>query len=278
MVLGNLNLYSWVSANVCPRPVVDVNSYNVKERFQKLVDAIGNKELEVRFKHNRKSGDNDEYDYKITLCGKKNGDKAATQKETSSTTSKIQTHVIAKHTNRSLLIGGEDWLWLQYFDGEKYQSHCSGKRKQTWLSIRCEEDGEKPDLKVIEEARYENKEKRHKDTLCYFLFEYNHPAACSHLKKKKKLSGGAIFCIILLVLASVYLIVGFLYQRYVVGAKGWEQIPNFSFWRKVGNASADGCDFVCRREEHPTTYKGMADALDIDTSDDEDKDDGLLPM
>lgn len=71
--------------------------------------------LEVRFKHNRKSGDNDEYDYKITLCGKKNGDKAATQKETSSTTSKVQTHVIAKHTNRSLLIGGGEISFLIFF-------------------------------------------------------------------------------------------------------------------------------------------------------------------
>lgn len=42
----------------------------------------------------------------------------------------------------------------------------------------------------------------------------------------------------LVVVAATYLICGFLYQRFIVGAKGWEQIPNFSFWKIVGNMSA----------------------------------------
>lgn len=37
---------------------------------------------------------------------------------------------------------------------------------------------------------------------------------------------------------AVYLTGGFLYQRLVVGAKGVEQFPNYSFWSEIGNLSA----------------------------------------
>lgn len=37
---------------------------------------------------------------------------------------------------------------------------------------------------------------------------------------------------------TLYLIIGFLYQRLVVGAKGVEQFPNYGFWSEIGNLSA----------------------------------------
>ena len=37
---------------------------------------------------------------------------------------------------------------------------------------------------------------------------------------------------------GLYLIGGFIYQRLVVGAKGWEQLPNYSFWQDFGNLQA----------------------------------------
>ena len=37
---------------------------------------------------------------------------------------------------------------------------------------------------------------------------------------------------------SVYLIAGGLYQRFVLGAKGVEQIPNYEFWKDFGNLQA----------------------------------------
>ena len=164
---------------------------------------------------------------------------------------------------------------MQYKNGENYGSHCNKQHKQAWVSIRCEDQGEKPQLRVIEEARFPNHiNGTHPDTICYFLFEYNHPAACS--PRKKSLSGGAVFCIIIIVLAAAYFIFGFIYQRFVLHATGLEQIPHYRFWRKFGNTMADGCDFVCRSKEMSNSYKGITDDLDIDSSDD-DKD-GLLPM
>ena len=35
-------------------------------------------------------------------------------------------------------------------------------------------------------------------------------------------------------------------MRLVRGARGIDQIPNRDLWRKLGNLSADGCDFCCR--------------------------------
>lgn len=39
-------------------------------------------------------------------------------------------------------------------------------------------------------------------------------------------------------LLTVYLVGGFLYQRLIVGAKGMEQFPNYTFWVEVGNLAA----------------------------------------
>ena len=42
----------------------------------------------------------------------------------------------------------------------------------------------------------------------------------------------------LLVVGLVYLILGFLYQRFMAGAKGLEQIPNYDFWKDCGSLQA----------------------------------------
>ena len=34
-------------------------------------------------------------------------------------------------------------------------------------------------------------------------------------------------------LIGAYFLFGFLYMRLVVNARGWEQIPNYSFWRSI---------------------------------------------
>ena len=35
-----------------------------------------------------------------------------------------------------------------------------------------------------------------------------------------------------------YLFFGFIYNRFILGAKGMEQFPNISFWRDFGNLEA----------------------------------------
>ena len=47
-----------------------------------------------------------------------------------------------------------------------------------------------------------------------------------------------VFFYRLIVVGTVYLLLGFLYQRYIAGAKGLEQIPNYDFWRDFGSLQA----------------------------------------
>jgi len=270
-----MNLYTnSIAATVCPSPVaanIGVE-HKTRERFDEFRKAAGN-ELVVHHIHLEHKSE--KYTYTIRLCGENNSFAIEQNKEGSIEPGDRKT--VGRHTAASVLIGAEDWLFIQYKNGKNYGHHCNKQKRQGWLSIRCEDQGRKSVLRVIEEARHDGKQDTKKDKLCYYLFEYNHPAACSP-KPKKPLSGGAVFCIIVIVLFSAYFIFGFVYQRFVLRASGLEQIPNYSFWRKFGNKMADGCDFVFRTEEsNPNLYKGITDDLDMETSD-EERDEGLLPM
>jgi hypothetical protein len=56
-----------------------------------------------------------------------------------------------------------------------------------------------------------------------------------------KKSGLGAFGIIMIVLSSIfvaYLLVGTIYMRFVKNQRGWYQIPNFSFWNRIGNINA----------------------------------------
>jgi len=33
-------------------------------------------------------------------------------------------------------------MFLIYYGGQKYQSHCHGDERETWINIRCEDQGE----------------------------------------------------------------------------------------------------------------------------------------
>ena len=66
------------------------------------------------------------------------------------------------------------------------------------------------------------------------------------------------------------MVIGFLYKRFLMGAKGWEQVPLLGIYRDFGNLEAvsttsslvwcalhlsllpqDGCDLVCRSRQKP---------------------------
>ncbi|XP_066916087.1 cation-dependent mannose-6-phosphate receptor-like, partial [Clytia hemisphaerica] len=291
LLLGSILLCHAESENKynCPTRFHSISGdFDVQGRFDEMVKA--NRGMTIRHKHVRVNNKEEEYDYTIAFCGAKN---AVIQKDIDEGNGKQigEPRSLGTYKNSSL-VGGEDWMFIMYREGQSYNSHCHNARKESWINVRCEDKGEEPTMRLIEEERYETEAakngketakngketaKNGKETArrCYYLFEYNHPAACV---PRKKLSGGAIFVIIVISVFTAYLVFGFLYQRFIAKAKGFDQIPNFPFWRKVGNMSADGCDFVCRREEQANTYKGMADALDIEDSDDDERDDGLLPM
>jgi len=82
-------------------------------------------------------------------------------------------------------------------------------------------------------------------TGCFFLFELQTSALCV----QTGLSTGSVLCIIFLTSFGIYFLIGVAYKRMIVGAKGIEQIPHQKFWKELGNLQADGCNFVCRRDD-----------------------------
>ncbi|KAM8846575.1 cation-dependent mannose-6-phosphate receptor [Synchiropus picturatus] len=171
--------------------------------------------------------------------------------------------------NSTQAIGGTDWVMLIYRNGDKYDNHCSKESRKAIIMIFCKRNVDVGPLKVVLEDR-----DREQD--CFYLFELDSSAVCSPLDSH--LSAGSIVLIIGVCLLAVYLVGGFLYQRLVVGAKGMEQMPNYSFWVEVGNLAADGCDFVCRSEKRadPHAYSGVA--TEPSGEETEERDDHLLPM
>ncbi|KAJ8354988.1 hypothetical protein SKAU_G00225550 [Synaphobranchus kaupii] len=147
--------------------------------------------------------------------------------------------------------GGSDWVMLIYQNG----GVSAGE-----LSVVMEEKG--------------------KDNNCFYLFELDSSAVCPAIPAiPSHLSVGSVLLIVGFSFLAVYLIGGFLYQRLVVGAKGVEQFPNYTFWQEIGNLTADGCDFVCRSRgsrEEPPTYRGVA--TEPLGEEPEERDDHLLPI
>lgn len=169
--------------------------------------------------------------------------------------------------------GGSNWVMLEYSEGDKYNSHCSQGKRKTVIMIICSEKETKGVARLIEENN-------NKSADCYYLFEIDHSAVCPKSKDHSGLGTGSIIFIVVLIALVLYFTIGFGYQRYVVGAKGIEQIPNFSFWRYCGNLQADGCNYICRcgfLPEESKPYRPVADD-NIEEEDDNRVDDNLLPM
>lgn len=204
------------------------------------------------------------YTFKFKVCGAAGNDtngglvQIEKDKET----------VIGRFTETHVY-NGTDWIMLIYKQGDTYHSHCGGEERTAMVMISCLTGTLGKNFQFMGEER--GKEKN-----CFYLFEMDSSIACP--KEDSHLSLGSVLLIVFFSLVAVYIIVGFLYQRLVVGAKGMEQYPNYSFWKDLGNLTADGCDFVCRSkpQNEPAAYRGVGDdQLGEET---EERDDHLLPM
>ncbi|KAJ0066345.1 hypothetical protein NL108_011125, partial [Boleophthalmus pectinirostris] len=120
------------------------------------------------------------------------------------------------------------WVMLIYENGQKYGSHCQGANRKAIIMVSCDKSINVGPLQVVLEDREGND--------CFYLFEMSDSAVCPVVQSQ--LSAGSILLIVAVCLVGVYLIVGFLYQRLVVGAKGMDQIPHYPFWAEFGNLAA----------------------------------------
>ncbi|KAJ8392875.1 hypothetical protein AAFF_G00070790 [Aldrovandia affinis] len=209
----------------------------------------------------------DNYTYLFQVCGKagKDPDGGVVQKDVSG-----KEVIIGKYTAMEAF-GGANWVMLIYRNGSAYSKRtCGSEERNAMIMISCERGVVASDMSAIVEERG-------KTNNCFYLFELGSSAVCRPIPSR--LSVGSILLIVGFSFLAVYLIGGFLYQRLVVGAKGVEQFPHYSFWQEIGNLTADGCDFVCRSRgsrEEPPTYRGVAsEPLGEEP---EERDDHLLPM
>ncbi|CAF0765378.1 unnamed protein product [Adineta ricciae] len=142
--------------------------------------------------------------------------------------------------DQSDLTGTDKWMLLTYENGTRYVNTCGNKTRSAAIIFIC---GQKlGNITVVEEN-------------CNYVFEFQLPGLCSTVPQAtKKLSGSAIFFIILLCLVSTYLIGGFFYMRVKHGARGIDQIPNLDFWQRIGNFIGEKCDHCrCCKTNVPRT-------------------------
>ncbi|XP_028394252.1 cation-dependent mannose-6-phosphate receptor-like isoform X3 [Dendronephthya gigantea] len=218
------------------------------------------------------------YRYTINLCQQSVSSNVAVLQNDLSTGGEIsKIGIFDQYTHA---FGGDDWLILTFF-GANYITHCGKARRKVIIMIQCDRSADtstKRQPRILEEYR----PKDPKAPFCYYLFEMKHDAACT-TSTGTKISPGSVFIIILVVVGVLYLVLGSLYQRFIVGAKGMEQIPNYLMWREFGSLQADGCNYMCRCKgtREPTRYKPMDDAIADDEDfrvEDDDNDDTMLPM
>ncbi|KAF8251841.1 mannose 6-phosphate receptor domain-containing protein, partial [Wilcoxina mikolae CBS 423.85] len=93
-------------------------------------------------------------------------------------------------------------------------------RKGTLMSLMCDhEQFHKPSVSFVGQMND-----------CSYFFEVRTAAACATINQAQALGPGAVFGAIMGVFALVYLVGGIVYQRTVMHARGWRQIPHYHTW------------------------------------------------
>ncbi|CAN7987132.1 unnamed protein product [Ixodes hexagonus] len=164
------------------------------------------------------------------------------------------------------------WTLLTYKNGDKFiNSTCGNLSREAQLMVVCDSTVHHGVLQIANSK-----------TNCSYLFVLGSNVVCSKDKPQQPphgLSGGSVFCILFFTVLGSYLLLGFMYKRIVMGAKGLEQIPNYSFWKDFGSLQADGCNYLCRCQcDGASDHRAYRDIDDRPPRADEDRDDQLLTM
>uniref|UniRef100_A0A8C8VLD0 Cation-dependent mannose-6-phosphate receptor n=1 Tax=Pelusios castaneus TaxID=367368 RepID=A0A8C8VLD0_9SAUR len=234
-----------------------------EQALLKKLELLGDQRFEKSVSPNQEEN----YIYVFRVCREVNS--SLPQSGLVQINQKDQKQTVVGRINETQVFSGSDWIMLIYKGGDSYGSHCSGEKRKAMIMISC-------NRKTLAAGFTLLSEEREKEQECLYLFEMDSSVACP--PEDTHLSIGSILLITFASLVAVYIIGGFLYQRLVVGAKGMEQFPHFTFWQDLGNLMADGCDFVCRSKPQnaPAAYRGVGD--DQLGEESEERDDHLLPM
>lgn len=72
---------------------------------------------------------------------------------------------------------------------------------------------------------------------CNYMFVVRSQHACAGVEPHKpgSVGPGGVFAIIIIITIMVYFAGGVFYQRNVANARGWRQLPNYTFWAGIWN-------------------------------------------
>lgn len=82
---------------------------------------------------------------------------------------------------------------------------------------------------------------------CNYVFVVRSQHACAGVEPHKpgSVGPGGVFAIIMIIAIIVYFAGGMFYQRNVVNARGWRQLPNYTFWAGIWSFISVGSPHRC---------------------------------
>lgn len=180
--------------------------------------------------------------YHFALCGESNIDLGNDLKNDAILqTGNGEQHVVAtKIISRH---GGDEWVQLVFGEGDKYNNHCNKQARKAQILFICDPnvDGN-GEPQLLDEAN-------NNTDYCYYMFEWSTPLVCpTNSKSRRGMSAGKLLLLEFVVIVVVYLALGIGYKRFVLGARGVEQIPNLKFWKDMGEACGNTFK-KCRGED-----------------------------
>lgn len=214
--------------------------------------------------------------YEIAFCANVNKSLPQVGALQHSIGEKTNETILLGYYNATRLVGSVDggWTLITYKNGDKYNGSCQNNSREMQLMVVCDPTAHHGSLQIGNTGAPGG-------TSCSYMFVLGSSVLCKKANQPQHhgLSGGTVFCILFFTAAGGYLLLGFLYKRMVVGAKGLEQIPNYSFWKDFGNLQADGCNYFCRCQCDTTSdHHAYRDIDDRPARGDMDRDDQLLTM
>jgi cation-dependent mannose-6-phosphate receptor len=132
-------------------------------------------------------------------------------------------------------------LVLNYTDGspcyaQKNQTEVL-HRKSSIFSFLCERDPTSPDVSISFVGASNDE--------CAYFFEVRTAAACGGVSDTPQTLGPAgVFGVIAFIALLVYLVGGCVYNRTVMHARGWRQVPNYPLWAGAGGFIKVGSDYM----------------------------------
>jgi len=163
--------------------------------------------------------------YHLALCGETNIEISQDMKgDAIIQTNKDETHIVG--TKITARHGGENWVNFILGAGDNYRHHCNGTQRKAQIMFICDPSAGQGKPSILDEANSDV-------DFCFYMFEWPTSLVCPKNAKGSS-RGMSVFNLLLVefvVIVIVYFVIGVGYKRYVVGARGYEQIPNLAFWK-----------------------------------------------